>query len=181
MKLYKLIPSNEHKSYVVKDISLNFVNEFMNAGSLVSNWTLKDISNSGAGIDSYINFCSYPKAIIISEEIKPIFENELKNEKVEYLPVTDGKKNYYVVHCYECADVKNRVEKQFLKRSYYVDIKSFKEKYDEELYVFKLLGRGVVDVILAELYTEKMVSFINSLDNPGITFEEVGEIRNISE
>ena len=176
MKLYKLIPTNVHKSYNIEGCTLEFNEEFRKTYPLADNWTIKKLKRAGGGMEASIIFCFYPKAIIIAEDRLPVFESEFKNEKIEFLPVTDGKKNYYILHCYECADVKNEVERQLLKTFYYVD-----ENYGEGLHVFKLLRRGVVNVISAELYTEKMVSFINRLDDVGIDFEEVGEFRAFPE
>lgn len=58
----------------------------------------------------------------------------------------------------------------------YLDKDEFVNGNYDDKNVFKLLGRGVKDIIEEELYTEKMVDFINGFENVGICFEEAGGV-----
>ena len=178
MKLYRLKPSDFHKCYSIKDVDYEFYEAFRSVDELKTNWEKSELKKVGGGKNAKVLFCFDPKGILIEEEMLPIFQKQLENENVEFLPLSDGKKTWYILHCCELADVKHITDDSVRGQlhKYYLDKDEFVNGNYDDKNVFKLLGRGVKDIIEEELYTEKMVDFINGFENVGICFEEAGGV-----
>ncbi len=176
MKLYRLKPSDFHKDYVIKDIDYEFNKTFEYVDKLKNDWGKLELEKAGGGKNAKILFCCDPRGILIEEDLLPIFEKHFENDNVEFLPLDDGKNTWYILHCCELADVKHTIEENLLGDKYYLDKTEFANNQYENKNVFKVLGRGVIDVIEVELYTEKMIDFINGFENVGICFEEAGGV-----
>lgn len=139
-------------------------------------WEKLVLEKAGGGKSAKVLFCFEPNGIIIEEEVLPIFKKHFENDDVEFLPLVYEKKTWYILHCCEVVDVKHTIDENLLGDKYYLDKNEFMKNNYYSKNVFKLLGKGVIDVIDEELYTEKMIEFINSFKNVGIRFEEAGAI-----
>lgn len=179
MKLYRLIPSEFHKDYIIKDTDYEFDEEFEGVKELKSNWEELELEKAGGGKNSPILFCFDPNGILFEEELLPTFEKHFENDNVEFLPLKEDEKTWYIMHCCDLADLKHTIDEYLLGNQYYIDKNEFITNEYDTKNVFKLLGKGVVDVIEVELYTEKMVNFINSFGNVGVCFEAVGEVKEL--
>lgn len=181
MKLYRIMPSEVFKTYVLEDEDLDVldvVDEFEAIEKLRDKWKDKILEQASGGVLPNIAFCAFPNALLIRDKYLSMFEKYLENENVEFIPLSDRKNLWYILHCCELADASHNTETGLLGNTYFIDKAEFVAKGYDEKKVFKLLRKGVVDIIEEELYTEKMVEFINSFDKVGVVFEEAADIRD---
>lgn len=180
MKIFQLSVSEEYQAYKIKGISLDFVDEFRQSNELSNKWEKLELIKCGEGKKTKIGYCfNPPSSIVISEDMLPIFKNALENEKLEFLPLTYNGEEWYILHSLDCTEIEYEIERDILGNKYFINEKEFINNNINEKNCIKLLGNGVKKKIIAELYTNKMVEFINMLEDVGIEFEEKGETKFI--